>query len=516
MHSAWLYEMNRVISAGIFPPRFVPDLSFGFGYPLFNFIYPLPYYLGEIVHLLGFSFVGSIKVLMFLSIPLSATSMFVFLKRLVKSDLSLTGALIYAYLPYRSTEVFVRGDVGEILSFVFFPLISLSIFELTKGVNKNKWKYVGLGGISVALLILTHNIAAYMFLPFAVLLVILFIIFINKERMKRIVSVALMFILGGLGSIYFWLPALRDSSLMKYDTVYNFWDYFPGVKRLITPYFGYGGFPTMSFFIGLSAFVAIILGSAFAIFSFRRITRENKIVFFWSLMVLLISLFMMNVRSTFIWNTIPLLPYFQFPWRFLLMVVFVSPIFLIGLENIKHRFLIALGIGLFAIVTTVSFFHPQDYLNRDDSYYLNRYIPVPVASNEYKMQDEEYLRLPKDTEVRPDKNYPVAYSLGDEIKNISEINSLSSRVVVNSTKPFILNYSKYNFPGWIAEIDGKATQIKSGSPFGQIAINVPQGSHTVRIFFREIPINICLDILSMVSIISCLFLVIYHNNYTYE
>ena len=507
MHPAWLYEMDRVLKAGIFPPRFVPDLSFGFGYPLFNFVFPLPFYLGEIFHLIGFSFVDSIKTVMFLSIPISAVSMFAFLKKFMKSDLGLAGALIYGYLPYRSTDIFVRGDIGEALSFVFFPLICLSIFELTKGITKNRWRFIGLGGISVALLILTHNIAAYMFLPFAILLGILFIIFIELGRMKRIINFFLMFLLGALGSIYFWFPALRDSSLMKYDTVYNFWDYFPSIKRLITPYFGYGGYPTMSLFIGLAAFVSIFLGLIFMIFHFRKTNKENRIIFFWSFATLCISLFMMNFRSIFIWNAIPLLPYFQFPWRFLMMIVFVSPIFLIGLNNVKYRTLIALGIGVFAIATTISYFRPQDFLGRTDSYYLNRYIPVPVASAEYKKQDEEYLRLPKATKVRPDRDYPAAYSAGNGIEKVTQVNSLDANIETVSVKPFVLNYSKYNFPGWLATIDGKNIQIESGKPFGQISLNVPSGMHTIEIFFHETTLNIILDVLSFGALIFSIILI---------
>ena len=61
IHIAWLYEFHKTAVAGQIPPRFVPDLSFGFGYPLFNFVFPLPFYIGEVFHLLGLSFVDSIK-----------------------------------------------------------------------------------------------------------------------------------------------------------------------------------------------------------------------------------------------------------------------------------------------------------------------------------------------------------------------------------------------------------------------------------------------------------------------
>ena len=80
LHIGWLFEMNRVIKMGQIPPRFVPDLSFGFGYPLFNFVFPLPFYIAEIFHLIGFSLVDSIKLLFLLSLPLSGVFMYLFLR----------------------------------------------------------------------------------------------------------------------------------------------------------------------------------------------------------------------------------------------------------------------------------------------------------------------------------------------------------------------------------------------------------------------------------------------------
>ncbi len=80
LHIGWLYEMDRAVKMLQFPPRFVPDLSFAFGYPLFNFVYPLPFYIGEIFHLIGFSLVDSVKIVFGLSVPFSMYFMYKFLK----------------------------------------------------------------------------------------------------------------------------------------------------------------------------------------------------------------------------------------------------------------------------------------------------------------------------------------------------------------------------------------------------------------------------------------------------
>src|SRR5260370_36359340 len=61
---ARLSQMYLVLSQGQFPPRWIPDLGFGFGYPLFNFYPPLVYYLGSVIHFIGFSFIDSTKIVM--------------------------------------------------------------------------------------------------------------------------------------------------------------------------------------------------------------------------------------------------------------------------------------------------------------------------------------------------------------------------------------------------------------------------------------------------------------------
>ena len=53
---------------------------------------------------------------------------------------------------------------------------------------------------------------------------------------------------------------------------------------------------------------------------------------------------------------------------------------------------------IFAIGLNFNYFKTSEYLGRGDDYYINRYIPVPIASSEYLKTSEEYLRLPKETE----------------------------------------------------------------------------------------------------------------------
>lgn len=516
LHIGWLYEMDRVIKMFQFPPRYVPDLSYGFGYPLFNFVYPLPFYIGEIFHLIGFSLVNSVKIVFGLSVPFSMYFMYMLLKTYLPKDLSLAGSVLYVYMPYRAVELFVRGSIGEIVAFVFFPLTVLSFINLTS--NKVSKKWVGIAALSTAALVLSHNIMAYMFFPFVLILVVARIIWFVKNKKRAIVQSLSGLTLGFLASIYFWFPAIFESKLMQYDTVFNFYNHYPTLKQFITPYFGYGAsvagpYDTMSFYFGLVGLLVVLVGSILFVTKFKNYSRSEKIFFLWGILIFFVSIFMMNHRSAFLWRNLPLLPYFQFPWRFIAMICFSTPLLLLGFvkifkKNAKVSMLVSFVIIISAIVLNFNYFKTSEYLGREDDYYLNRYIPSLNASDEYKQTSEEYLRLPVDNQKRPDKVYPRAFTKDTSVElDIQEINALDGKIDTDSEKDFVFNYNKYNYPGWSAKIDGEIVKIVSGEPYGQISFMVPAGKHVVEVGYSESPFRMIFDLISLAAFGVSLFLI---------
>lgn len=514
MHIAWLQQMDKAIIEGQIPPRYVSDLSFGFGYPLFNFIFPLPYYLGEIFHLSGLSFVYSIKAVFIFSLLVSAIAMYFLTRHLSGKFVGMAAAVLYVYTPYRSTDIYDRGALGESLAFVFLPLIIFSLIRLAEVKSKKEnFKWVGIGGLSITALILTHNIVSYMFIPFALLFALLVM---KKEKIKEFFF---LFFLGLIGSIYFWLPALLESNLMKYSTVFNFFDHFPTLKQLITPFWGYGAsvpgpYDGMSFFIGEINLIVLIVATIFMIFRFSKISLKIKKVSIWSLFLVVVSVFMMNFRSYWFWEHIPLIAYFQFPWRFLTMIVFASSLLVILIKNFKYSNILAVVIIMASMIINTPRFRPHDFLNRDDSYYINRYIPVPTPSEEYLTLQEEYLRLPKTTEIRPTQIYDRVYPISEKIKNMTLVNSLEAKFTTDSESELVLNYNKYYFPGWEGFIDGEKLNLTAGKPYGQIQFLVPNGKHEITIKYEETILNKILDLITLSTIIFCFYLVFARSKVT--
>src|SRR3989344_2526112 len=199
---------HQTLSSGQFPVRFVDRLNNNYGYPVLNFLYPLPFYLAEIPKLLGFGFVDSIKSIFILSSVFSVVAMFWALSIVFNKKASLTGAILYLFVPYRFVDLYVRGSFGENLAFLFIPLVTGSIFKIAKGEKI----FIPLLSLSSASLILSHNVIAILFLPF-------FIIFSLLVAQKAKVEIFKSFILGALTAVFFWLPAIYDLQFVRLSQI---------------------------------------------------------------------------------------------------------------------------------------------------------------------------------------------------------------------------------------------------------------------------------------------------------
>lgn len=513
VHIAWLHQMDASLRSGQIPPRFVPDLSFKFGYPLFNFVFPFPYYIGEVFHLVGFGFVDSVKITFFVATMVGALAMYALARNFCGKFLSATVATLYTLAPYHALDLYIRGAIGELWAMAILPLVVMCILKIFGDAAFNKrLTFALLGSLSTAALVLSHNISAYMFMPLVGLLVILLTI-ISKGSWEKILLVALMITLGLLESMYFWLPAIIESSLMKYDTVFNFVDHFPWLVQFIKPYWGYGASVPgsgdgMSFFLGFGAIITLVLSLVVMVVRFRSYMAVKKVFLIWLVICLAFAFFLMNYRSIFVWEIVPLMAYFQFPWRFLLVVSFAVPLMLVSIEGVKKSYLFLLAVLLLAVVGNFSYFRPQDFLGRGDGYFLNKYIPGKVPSVEYQMNQEEYLRLPVSTEVRPGKVYDLFYAGKGFSFREERFDGVNFEGKIIAPEGITLNFGKYNFPGWEVLVDGKKINHVSGRPFGQVTFGLPRGEHGVEVRFRETPFRLAADLVSVGAFVLVSFLLI--------
>jgi hypothetical protein len=424
------------------------------------------------------------------------------------------------FTPFRAVDIYVRGAVGEIIAFVFIPLVFWATLKTTQ---EKTLKSIGFLGLSVAALILTHNIASYMVLPFAGF----FGLVIGLSQKNRLSSLSNFFgglVLGGVISAYFWLPAMIERRYMVADTVFNFSDHFPFIKQLIFPSWGYGASVPgpndgLSFQIGVANLAMIFLTLVVGIFQWKKWSNKLKILFLFFLLTFFSACFLMNIRSSFIWNIIPLLPYFQFPWRFLILTTFASSVlsaFFINSLSSKFRNYFGVFVIVLAIVFTWNYFKPGDLKPGDDNYYLRRYTPnrsiqgeLSTIDDYYRNNTEEYLRLPKNTKIRP-KNIQPIITLAEGSFDFSFQKKSPTKIEIKMAggpgKIFINNYY---FPGWKAFIDGQKANIEIGKPYGQMMLAFPEGRHEINVKFTETTFRRAIDLISGLGFLLALFFLVF-------
>src|SRR5438105_15578174 len=105
---ARVFEMKKSLADGMFPARWVEDLGYGYGYPIFNFYAPLAYYVGGLFNLLGFDALTATKIMIGIGMLLAAFSMYFLAREFWGSFGGVISGVLYAFAPYHAVQLYVR------------------------------------------------------------------------------------------------------------------------------------------------------------------------------------------------------------------------------------------------------------------------------------------------------------------------------------------------------------------------------------------------------------------------
>lgn len=512
-HFADIYQMFRAIGSGQIPPRWGPDYLYNFGYPLFNFYYVMPFYLGA----LFLSLFGSIQLafkLVFIScIGLGVWGMYLMLREFTGKFESFVGTIVFLYTPYRAVQIYVRGAIGEALSLALTPLVAFVFIQLVKSP---RLRNIGVAALVFGIFILSHNYMWALSLPWIITLALLFVE--KKTWRKSFWYLVMAGIMGLAVSAYWWIPAIVEQKLVAATTPFPLINHFPFISQLIIPSWGYGpsnpfSSDHLSYQIGLINLLGVLISFILIVF-FRKIYKNKKYlrITLWGLISFLIVFFMMNIRSYAIWRILPFHDFVQFPWRLLSFTAFFSAILIaVSLQILQKNIKIYLGLALMfgSIILTLNYFQPSHVVFKSDAEYLQRFFAYNgKVSQDYKNYSEDYLLLPKTTDKKPD--YLPAnkiLSISGTVSDIKENSPINWTASVVSAKDTTATFYTLNFPGWKAEMDGKQVQIISEKPYGQIEINVPKGIHSVSFVWEKTGLRLTSDIISLVGILASIFFV---------
>lgn len=529
---ARIVEMSTALKDGHFPVIWSENLGYGYGMPLFEFYAPLPYYVGSLFYLLGMSLVGSVKVLIFLSSFITAIGGYLLGRKLFGTMGGLVTSAAITLAPYRAVNLFVRGAISEAWGIMALPFILLGIIKVVKN-EKNGWLILV---ISIAVLLLSHNLTALIFLPLSVLFGAGYVLIKRKENKKIqqqfwhiVLRLAGCYLLAVVLSTFYTLPALveKDFTRLEATIVTEYFDYnlhFVGIKQFFVENWGFGGSTYgpedgISFYLGFGqlagVFFSVYLFLRSLIHTFRKnkkITFEKHMLLYLLVLVLLgISLLMTTNKSLFVWNSISALEFLQFPWRYLSAASIFLGLSVGALGTLLPNKIFKIGYGVVLIVTILigntKYFAPEEFTSDLGEYYYS-------DSNKLRTQMSTTLPDYIPIQIEQDVINPVALEgqvlYCQVLRNCEESLRGSFEVIENLVHKKIIKthfeaeqvvvFSIADFPGWNAYISG-SFETNEQSDDGFIQVLVPAGENIVTIQLESTPIRRTANLISIFGLV---------------
>lgn len=356
-HVARSFDAIVALKEGHFPLRWAGSLNHYCGVPIYNFFYPLIYYLVFLINFFIRDVILSLKFIYFLTFILTPIFFYFWLLKETKNHLaSFVGATLYLFVPYRFLLIFVRSS-PEFMSYMILPLLLflISLLFEQKLAGKNIFLKGFLTAVVGGLLVISHNFAAMFLLPIVALFIFYKLVLVKIFNKRKIFFLFLLFLsFFGLGA-FFIGPAWVEQGNVKLATLQtiNYQEHFPTLRQLVRSPWGYHysspgvKLDQMSFMLGYVQWLVLIFSGLFLVLSFiknrnrRKWFRENSAILLWFLLSLFI-IFLILPYSIFIWERLVLLQKIQFSWRLLGVTSFtIAALTGFLLSRLKNRFLLA-------------------------------------------------------------------------------------------------------------------------------------------------------------------------------
>ncbi len=233
-------------------------------------------------------------------------------------------------VPYHLVDVFVRAAMAESAALVFLPL---ALWGFRECVARPRWSAVVGAAAAYAAVMWTSNLVAVVFTPALGLYVLALLIWRardhnGRDALRTAVAPALALALGLALSAAFFVPALVEQQYINrtqwFGEYYDPTQHFVYFHQLFSPAWGFGiSQPgpddirqgAMSYQLGAVAALlslVVVVGAA----AWPRWRRD---IWFW-LAWLLVSVGLTLGISAPLWR-LPLIPYAQFPWRYLMLAM---------------------------------------------------------------------------------------------------------------------------------------------------------------------------------------------------
>lgn len=478
-HLARFANYKIALREGQLPPRWAPNLQNRYGYPVFNYNYPLSNILSVPFSLLGINYQTTFKLLALGFLLTGSLGIMAWLKNFsLKPYLKILGAILWLTSPYIASLLYFRGSIGELAAVSILPWVLWSVWKISNGLLDKRSTLAAIAIFTA--FFLSHNVAAVFAIP---IISIIALYLLKENRAKWLLMLRIVLISVALSS-WFWIPALAemgDTIISSASNQAEFSQHFPTLHQLLfSPIeFGFSSPGPVDSLVFSANWLLVLL----LILSLALLAAKRKINAACVLAILALGLLVFQLEATsFIWQDLPFVRFIQFPWRLtLFFTVLVLPPALYAIKQIPKqlKYLVVLVVAI--QVVQFSSLRAVDYFDRNT-------VDYEAFSQTTSTQNEN---MPKDFSFDNISEWQPSPSIleGDAETTVEEWSGSSRIYQVNAKTPSIIVEPTAFYPGWQTTISNgngmRVDYVDNETIGGRIAYKLEPGEYSINTRFTQ-------------------------------
>lgn len=501
-HLYRLLDFDRTFRASQSLPWIAPHLALDYGYATFTFYAPLGLYLGEVFHLLGLGYIASLKACFAAAILASVFGTYLLARDLFDWRAAMPAAVLYAYVPYRLLDMYVGGDLAEVVAQAALPFVFWGFWRVMQRPGSGS---AAVAGAALAALILAHTITAL----FAAPLILGFLVaWLLPRRSRR--QLSWVVIAGAIGlalSGVYWLPTLAQlkeiNSIALTSGQFDVRRELLPLGQLVQPrlVYDYRLLPEIGSRYNLGLVQVALAALAILWVVLTRPPRTGFLI--GSALAACLLVWMQQRGSEFVWNALPLAQYIQYPNRLYSYVGLISALLLgsfaarprlakPGIPGclVGRRFLTGIGLGLECAVVLLFVGTSLGHLPRHQASLQESEVNLPTVwrrENDLHLiagnTQGDFLPAAAGSILSPEPSIASDRTPTSSSVRLTALWSgpLSLDARFTAARPSSISFDRLDYPGWTVTIDGKPTAISGVPPLDSMRISVPPGQHDLRL-----------------------------------
>ncbi len=524
IHMHRIRALADALQAGVLYPRWFPDYSFGYGYPVLNYYPPLFYYPSAILNLAGLDMVASLRLPIAAGFALSALWMFRLARQFFTVWPAAACTICYQFHPYRILDLFERGAFPELAAFMWLPLVSLYGLQAVKAVS---WQEGGAtvnaesplrgvraygtplakAGLAFSGLILTHHLTALMVvIAFAVVLAIFALLRQRAGGVSPISAGLAMACFGAVGILltsWSTLPVLLEMNWVRVGqgVAFGAWmDHMAGWSDLFEPalIYSYTYSENPTFFLPIYTVPIGIFAINVVAASKRRNLRFFTIVVLSST---LLAVWLTTSASYWLWAGVEFLfEKLQFPWRWQMFAAFGTSLLLAAcleqLQVLRRLPAYIAPVVIIAFSTYIVFYSTAGLDYPTDDSRNQEYSTAALwkmnsqawdrdsEGNRIGSWPREFLPVWVDVDPRSIGGPPweeMQMPDSNETLAVAPVRwgFLQRQFQVTTQQEFRLLFHQFYFPAWQVTLDGNKARVEPASQLALASVQIPPGTHDV-------------------------------------